>query len=77
LEYEVIANTRTFPFTKEERHFILKLRSMRLENVIGYAEGNYKIGEWCARRINDAIAESGVDKSEIARMIGSHGQTYL
>jgi len=73
MEYKVLAN-KTFSFTKQEREYILNLRAMRLENGVGYAEGNYKIGEWCAKCINSIISESGIDKSKIA-LIGSHGQT--
>jgi len=74
IQYTTVAN-RTFPFTDQERKYILSLRAMRLEDGNGYAEGNYKIGEWCADRIEQLIRETdGVDKSSIA-LIGSHGQT--
>jgi threonine synthase len=73
LRYKVVAN-KTFPFTPEERQYVLGLRAMRLEDGNGYAKGNYKMGGWFARRVNDLLAETGIDKSEIA-LIGSHGQT--
>ena len=73
IKYTTIAN-KTYPFTPEERQWVLGLRAMRLENGNEYAEGNYKFGEWFAQRVNDLLAEAGVDKSEVA-LIGSHGQT--
>ncbi len=73
IKYTTIAN-KTFPFTPEERQYVLGLRAMRLENGNEYAEGNYKFGEWCAKRVNDLIAETGVPKDSIS-LIGSHGQT--
>ena len=44
---------------------MLGLRAMRLEDGNEYAEGNYKFGEWFAKRVNDLLAEAGVDKSEV------------
>lgn len=73
IRYRTIAN-KTFSFTPEERQWVLKLRAMRLENGNGYAEGNYQFGEMFADRVNRILAESGVDRSEVA-LIGSHGQT--
>ena len=73
LKYTTVAN-KTFPFTPEERQYVLGLRAMRLENGNEYAEGNYKFGDWCAGRVNDLLAEAGVDREEVA-LIGSHGQT--
>lgn len=73
LKYTTIAN-KTFPFTPEERQYVLGLRAMRLENGNEYAEGNYKFGDWFAQCVNDLLVEAGVDKSEVA-LIGSHGQT--
>eukprot|EP00519_Triparma_laevis_P013394 CAMPEP_0182490054 /NCGR_PEP_ID=MMETSP1321-20130603/34_1 /TAXON_ID=91990 /ORGANISM="Bolidomonas sp., Strain RCC1657" /LENGTH=1079 /DNA_ID=CAMNT_0024692183 /DNA_START=288 /DNA_END=3527 /DNA_ORIENTATION=+ len=73
LNYTTVAN-KTFPFTPEERNYVLGLRAMRLEDGNEYAEGNYKFGDWCAQRVNDLLDETGVDRSSVA-LIGSHGQT--
>ena len=47
IKYKTIAN-KTFPFTPEERQYVLGLRAMRLEDGNEYAEGNYQFGEGCA-----------------------------
>jgi anhydro-N-acetylmuramic acid kinase len=73
LNYTTIAN-KTYPFTPEERNWVLGLRAMALENGNEYAEGNYKFGEWLADRALRLIDETGIDKSSI-QLIGSHGQT--
>lgn len=73
IKYETIAN-KTYPFTPEERKYVLGLRAMRLENGNEYAEGNYKFGEWCADRALQLLEDAGIDKSTV-QLIGSHGQT--
>lgn len=73
LEYTMVAN-KTFPFTPEQRQYVLGLRAMNRVDGNDYAEGNYAMGEWCASAINGLLDESGIDRSSCA-LIGSHGQT--
>ena len=73
IEYRTVAN-KTYPFTYEERQFILSLRTLKSKDGSEYARGNYELGEMFAKRINDMLDESGIDRKTIA-LIGSHGQT--
>jgi anhydro-N-acetylmuramic acid kinase len=73
LKYTAIAN-KTYPFTPEERKYVLGLRAMNLKDGNEYAEGNYKFGEWLSDRALRLLDETGIDKSTV-QLIGSHGQT--
>jgi len=73
IKYTTIAN-KTFPFTAEERQWVLGLRAMRLTDGNEYAIGNYRFGEWFADRALRLLEEAGIDKSTV-QLIGSHGQT--
>lgn len=73
IQYKTVAN-KTFPFTAEERNWVLGLRAMRLTDGNEYAVGNYRFGEWCADRALQLLEETGIDKSTV-QLIGSHGQT--
>jgi 1,6-anhydro-N-acetylmuramate kinase len=73
LSYTTVAN-KTYSFTPEMRQYVLGLRAMRLEDGNEYAEGNYKMGEWCANAANSLLEETGIERSSI-QLIGSHGQT--
>jgi len=73
VKYTTVAN-KTFPFTPEERNWVLGLRKLRLEDGNEYAIANYRFGEWFADRALRLLKESGIDKSSVA-LIGSHGQT--
>jgi len=73
LKYKTIAN-KTFPFTPEQRSYVLALRAMKHADGKEYAKANYRMGEWFAKAVNDLLQESGVDKATV-HLIGSHGQT--
>ena len=73
LQYQVVAN-KTYPFTRERREYVLGLRALNLADGNKYAEGHYRMGEWCAEAGLQLLSESGVDKDSVS-LIGSHGQT--
>jgi anhydro-N-acetylmuramic acid kinase len=73
LEYKVLAN-KTYPFTPEQRQYVLGLRAMNRPDGNDYAVANYRLGEWFADAVNNVLAENNIDKSTV-HLIGSHGQT--
>jgi len=73
IPYKTIAN-KTYPYTEEERNYVLSLRRMALEDGNDYAIGTYKMGEWFAKRTLQLLEEEGIPKESID-IIGSHGQT--
>jgi len=73
IKYRTLAN-KTFPFTPEQRQFVLGLRALNREDGNEYAIANYRMGEWMADNALALLDEAGIDKETIA-LIGSHGQT--
>lgn len=73
LKYTTLAN-KTYPFTPEQRKYVLSLRALDRTDGVDYGEGNYKMGEWFGDCVNAVLAEENIDPSTID-LIGSHGQS--
>lgn len=73
LNYKTLAN-KTFTFSPEDRQLILDLRALYRKTGVGYAEGNYKLGEMFSTCVNSLIEESKIDKATI-NLVSSHGQS--
>jgi len=73
VRYKTIAN-KTYPFTREQRDYVLGLRAMNRTDGNDYAIGNYTMGEWCAKHALQLIEEAGISKDSVD-LIGSHGQS--
>ena len=73
LRYRAVAS-ETYPFTSEERRYILRLRAMEVDDPKEFADANYKLGVMFADAALRLLKETRIATSTIA-LVSSHGQT--